>query len=176
MKLETVLLVLLFELNPLAGKLKTRPADLDEQLGDLVVPDHLYEWYRENADDPTRREPDFESFPLTRAFIQSGSNPVPKIWPPTGGSFSNRVSGAIPLSGIMLGSLRRQVSGMDRIGIGSKNRLARMPIKLSGGRPEGIVRHGKDWTYCLVLPNGHPSFPCRLWTFMKKYIGQCSGA
>ena len=37
-----------------AGKLKTRPADLDEQLGDLVVPDHLYEWYRENADDPTR--------------------------------------------------------------------------------------------------------------------------
>ena len=22
----------------------------------------------------------------------------------------------------------------------------------------GIVRHGKDWTYCLVLPNGHPSF------------------
>ena len=45
---------LAFELNPLAGKLKTRPADLDEQLGDLVVPDHLYEWYRENADDPTR--------------------------------------------------------------------------------------------------------------------------
>ena len=33
-----------------------------------------------------------------------------------------------------------------------------MPIKLSGGRPGGIVRHGKDWTYCLVLPNGHPSF------------------
>ena len=22
----------------------------------------------------------------------------------------------------------------------------------------GIVRHGKDWTYCLVLPSGHPSF------------------
>lgn len=45
---------LAFELNPLAGKLKTRPADLDEQLGELVVPDHLYEWYRENADDPSR--------------------------------------------------------------------------------------------------------------------------
>jgi len=45
---------LAFELNPLAGKLKTRPADLDEQLEDLVVPDHLYEWYRENADDPSR--------------------------------------------------------------------------------------------------------------------------
>ena len=45
---------LAFELNPLVGKLKTRPADLDEQLRDLVVPAHLYEWYRENADDPTR--------------------------------------------------------------------------------------------------------------------------
>ena len=45
---------LAFELNPLAGKLKTRPADLDEQMRDLVVPVHLYEWYRENADDPTR--------------------------------------------------------------------------------------------------------------------------
>ena len=45
---------LAFELNPLAGKLKTRPADLDEQLEDLVVPNRLYKWYRENADDPTR--------------------------------------------------------------------------------------------------------------------------
>ena len=45
---------LTFELNPLAGKLKTTPASIEEQLSDLVVPTHLYEWYRENADDPTR--------------------------------------------------------------------------------------------------------------------------
>jgi dTDP-4-dehydrorhamnose reductase len=43
-----------FELSPLVGKLKTRPADLKEQLRDLIVPAHLYKWYRENADDPTR--------------------------------------------------------------------------------------------------------------------------
>ena len=43
-----------FELSPLVGKLKTRPADLEEQLRDLIVPAHLYKWYRENADDPTR--------------------------------------------------------------------------------------------------------------------------
>ena len=43
-----------FELSPLAGKLKTAPASIEEQLGNLVVPAHLYEWYRENADDPTR--------------------------------------------------------------------------------------------------------------------------
>ena len=45
---------LTFELNPLAGKLKTTPATVEEQLSNLVVPTHLYEWYRENADDPTR--------------------------------------------------------------------------------------------------------------------------
>ena len=45
---------LTFELNPLAGKLKTTPASVEEQLSNLVVPTHLYEWYRENADDPTR--------------------------------------------------------------------------------------------------------------------------
>ena len=45
---------LTFELNPLAGKLKTRPASLEEQMSNLVVPIHLYEWYRENADDPAR--------------------------------------------------------------------------------------------------------------------------
>ena len=45
---------LTFELNPLAGKLKTTPASMEEQLSNLVVPTHLYEWYRENADDPTR--------------------------------------------------------------------------------------------------------------------------
>jgi dTDP-4-dehydrorhamnose reductase len=45
---------LTFELAPLAGKLKTTPASVEEQLSNLVVPTHLYEWYRENADDPTR--------------------------------------------------------------------------------------------------------------------------
>lgn len=50
---------LTFELSPLAGKLKTRPADLEEQVRDLVVPAHLYKWYRENADDPTRYVPKF---------------------------------------------------------------------------------------------------------------------
>jgi len=45
---------LTFELNPLAGKLKTAPASVEEQLSNLAVPTHLYEWYRENADDPTR--------------------------------------------------------------------------------------------------------------------------
>ena len=33
-----------------------------------------------------------------------------------------------------------------------------MPIKLSEADRRGIVRHGKDWTCCLFLPNGHPSF------------------
>tara|TARA_B100001057_G_scaffold500572_1_gene616396 strand:- start:2458 stop:3411 length:954 start_codon:yes stop_codon:yes gene_type:complete len=45
---------LTFELNPLVGKLKTRPADLEEQLAELTIPAQLYGWYRENADDPTR--------------------------------------------------------------------------------------------------------------------------
>ena len=50
---------LTFELNPLAGKLKTRPASLEEQLDGLMVPDRLYGWYRENADDPSRYVPRF---------------------------------------------------------------------------------------------------------------------
>ena len=50
---------LTFELNPLVGKLKTRPACLEEQLDGLMVPDRLYGWYRENADDPSRYVPRF---------------------------------------------------------------------------------------------------------------------
>ena len=50
---------LTFELKPLAGKLKTRPASLEEQLDGLMVPDRLYGWYRENADDPSRYVPRF---------------------------------------------------------------------------------------------------------------------
>ena len=45
---------LAFVLEPLAGKIKTRPLDVGEQLGELRIPDDLYDWYRENADDPTR--------------------------------------------------------------------------------------------------------------------------
>ena len=50
---------LTFELSPLEGKLKTRPANLEEQLASLSIPDSLYEWYRASADDPTQYVPRF---------------------------------------------------------------------------------------------------------------------
>lgn len=37
------------ELEPLAGKLKTRPASLEEQMQELQPPAHLYRWIRENG-------------------------------------------------------------------------------------------------------------------------------
>lgn len=45
---------LAFLLDPLEGKLKTRAQNVDEQLEELRIPDDLYDWYRQNADDPTR--------------------------------------------------------------------------------------------------------------------------
>ncbi len=48
-----------FELSPLQGKLKTEPTTIQEQLNELIVPHHLYQWYRENADDPSKYLPRF---------------------------------------------------------------------------------------------------------------------
>ena len=45
---------LVFELSPLVGKIKTKPQNISEQLQELKVPDNLYRWYRENADDPSK--------------------------------------------------------------------------------------------------------------------------
>ncbi len=45
---------LTFVLEPLEGKLKTRAQNVAEQLDELRIPDDLYDWYRQNADDPTR--------------------------------------------------------------------------------------------------------------------------
>lgn len=44
---------LAFNSLPLDGKLKTRPATLAEQLEEMVIPDDLYEWFRENSRDPS---------------------------------------------------------------------------------------------------------------------------
>ena len=43
---------LAFELNPLIGKLKTQPTNIAMQLDGLKIPNDLYQWYRENAEDP----------------------------------------------------------------------------------------------------------------------------
>lgn len=45
---------LVFELSPLVGKIRTKPQNISEQLQGLKVPDDLYRWYRENADDPSK--------------------------------------------------------------------------------------------------------------------------
>lgn len=50
---------LTFELAPLIGKLKTRPASIERQLEEMRLPDHLYVWHRENADYPTAYTPRF---------------------------------------------------------------------------------------------------------------------
>ena len=42
-----------FHLPPLDGKIKTRPASLDEQLEEMAIPDDLYDWFRENSGDPS---------------------------------------------------------------------------------------------------------------------------
>ena len=45
---------LTFELSPLAGKIKTKPESVAEQLEGLKVPNSLYKWYRESATDPSK--------------------------------------------------------------------------------------------------------------------------
>ena len=45
---------LTFELSPLMGKIKTKPQNISEQLEGLKVPDGLFKWYRENANDPSK--------------------------------------------------------------------------------------------------------------------------
>ena len=45
---------LAFELAPLAGKLKTKPASLLDQMEELTLPSDLFDWYRNHADDPSR--------------------------------------------------------------------------------------------------------------------------
>ena len=45
---------LTFELSPLIGKIKTKPETISEQLQSLKVPNSLFRWYRENADDPSK--------------------------------------------------------------------------------------------------------------------------
>jgi len=43
---------LTFELSPLVSKVKTKPATLAQQLEEMHLPHRLYQWYRENVDDP----------------------------------------------------------------------------------------------------------------------------
>ena len=44
---------LAFELAPLSGKLKTKPASLLDQMEELTLPTDLFDWYRNHADDPS---------------------------------------------------------------------------------------------------------------------------
>ena len=50
---------LTFELDPLVSKIKTRPATLDQQLEEMQLPHSLYNWYREQVDDPSCYHPRF---------------------------------------------------------------------------------------------------------------------
>jgi hypothetical protein len=45
---------LTLELSPLVGKIKTKPASISQQLEGLMVPNDLFQWYREYADDPSK--------------------------------------------------------------------------------------------------------------------------
>lgn len=44
---------LAFNLHPLDGKIRTRPAAFAEQLEEMAVPDDLYDWFREHSRDPS---------------------------------------------------------------------------------------------------------------------------
>lgn len=48
-----------FVLEPLVSKVRTQPLSIDEQLQELRVPNELYSWYREFADDPSCYVPRF---------------------------------------------------------------------------------------------------------------------
>ncbi len=48
-----------FILDPLVSKVRTRPLSVNEQLKELKVPNELYSWYREFADDPSCYVPRF---------------------------------------------------------------------------------------------------------------------
>lgn len=50
---------LTFELAPLVSKVKTQPSTLDQQLEEMHLPHSLYDWYRENVDDPNCYHPRF---------------------------------------------------------------------------------------------------------------------
>jgi len=50
---------LIFNLEPLASKLITKPLGIDNQLLELQIPKDLYEWYRNFADDPSVYIPKF---------------------------------------------------------------------------------------------------------------------
>jgi len=48
---------LTFELAPLVNKVKTQPATIDQQLEEMHLPLSLYQWYRDNVDDPSCYNP-----------------------------------------------------------------------------------------------------------------------
>ncbi len=48
---------LTFELAPLVSKVKTQPATIEQQLEEMHLPLSLYQWYRENVDDPSCYNP-----------------------------------------------------------------------------------------------------------------------
>ena len=48
---------LTFELAPLVNKVKTQPATIDKQLEEMHLPLSLYQWYRDNVDDPSCYNP-----------------------------------------------------------------------------------------------------------------------
>jgi dTDP-4-dehydrorhamnose reductase len=48
-----------FNLDPLVSKVRTQPSSIEQQLQELHVPNELYSWYREFADDPSCYIPRF---------------------------------------------------------------------------------------------------------------------
>ncbi len=48
-----------FILEPLSPKLRTQPSGIDRQLSELMVPNDLYSWYRNFADNPSKYIPKF---------------------------------------------------------------------------------------------------------------------
>lgn len=48
-----------FVLDPLVSKIITKPLGIKDQINQLLVPNDLYSWYRDFADDPSRYVPKF---------------------------------------------------------------------------------------------------------------------